>query len=72
MTVERGEGASDEIVPAALADLEDRYNNHLLCLDASDPVASVCSSSARRAASKAAFISVIASGSALGTEMRAN
>jgi hypothetical protein len=41
VTVERGGRASDEIVPAALADLEDRDNNHLLCLDTSDPAVSV-------------------------------
>ena len=41
VTVKRGDGSSDEIVPAALADLEDRDNNHLLCLDTSDPAVSV-------------------------------
>ena len=39
--VERPDGSSNEIVPVALADLEDRDNNHLLCLDTSDPVVSV-------------------------------
>jgi hypothetical protein len=37
VTVERPDGSSDEIVPAALADLGDRDNNHLLCLDTSAP-----------------------------------
>ena len=37
VTVERPDGSSDEIVPLALADLGDRDNNHLLCLDTSDP-----------------------------------
>jgi hypothetical protein len=41
VTVERGDGSRDEIVPAALADLEDRDNNHLLCLDTTDPAVSV-------------------------------
>jgi len=41
VTVEREDGSSDKIVPAALADLEDRDNNHFLCLDASDPAVSV-------------------------------
>jgi len=41
VSVRRGDGSSDEIVPAALADLEDRDNNHLLCLDTSAPVVSV-------------------------------
>ena len=41
VTVERPDGSSDEIVPAALADLGDRDNNHLLCLDTSAPAVSV-------------------------------
>jgi len=41
VTVKRGDGSSDEIIPLALADLEDRDNNHLLCLDTSDPAVSV-------------------------------
>ena len=41
VTVERADGSRDEIVPAALADLGDRDNNHLLCLDTSDPAVSV-------------------------------
>ena len=41
VTVERPDGSSDEIVPAALADLSDRDNNHLLCLDTSAPAVSV-------------------------------
>ncbi len=41
VTVKRGDGSSDEIAPAELADLGDRDNNHLLCLDTSDPAVSV-------------------------------
>ena len=41
VTVERADGSRDEIVPAALADLGDRDNNHLLCLDTPDPAVSV-------------------------------
>ena len=41
VTVERPDGSSDEIIPAALADLGDRDNNHLLCLDMSAPAVSV-------------------------------
>ena len=41
VTVERADGSRDEIVPTALADLGDRDNNHLLCLDTSDPALSV-------------------------------
>ena len=41
VTVKRGDGSSDEIVPAALADLEDGDNNHLLCLDTADSAVSV-------------------------------
>jgi hypothetical protein len=41
VTVKRGDGSSHEIVPAALADLEDGDNNHLLCLDTADPAVSV-------------------------------
>jgi len=41
VSVKRGDGSSAEIVPAALADLEDRDNNHFLCLDTSAPVVSV-------------------------------
>jgi hypothetical protein len=41
VTVEGPDGSSDEIVPAALADLGDRDNNHLLCLDTSAPAVSV-------------------------------
>ena len=41
VTVKRGDGSMDEIVPAALADLEDGDNNHLLCLDTADPAVSV-------------------------------
>lgn len=41
VTVERPDGSSDEIAPAALADLGDRDNNHLLCLDTSAAAVSV-------------------------------
>lgn len=41
VTVERPDGSADEIVPAALADLGDNDNNHLLCLDTSAPAVSV-------------------------------
>ena len=41
VTLERADGSRDEIVPAALADLGDRDNNHLLCLDTSAPAVSV-------------------------------
>ena len=41
VTVERASGSHDDIAPAALADLGDRDNNHLLCLDTSDPAVSV-------------------------------
>ncbi len=37
VTVERTDGSRDEIVPTALADLGDRDNNHLLCLDTPAP-----------------------------------
>lgn len=37
VTVARADGSSDKIVPVALADLGDGDNNHLLCLDTSDP-----------------------------------
>ncbi|MCY3927398.1 MAG: hypothetical protein OXG81_03895 [Acidobacteria bacterium] len=41
VTVKRPDGSTDEIVPAALADLGDNDNNHLLCLDTSAPAISV-------------------------------
>ena len=41
VTVVRRDGSSDEISPAALADLGDGDNNHLLCLDTADPAVSV-------------------------------
>ena len=41
VTVEREDGSPGEIVPAALADLEDGDNNHLLCLDTPDTAISV-------------------------------
>ena len=41
VTVERPDGSRDEIAPAALADLQDQDNNHLLCLDTSAPAVSV-------------------------------
>ena len=41
VSVERPDGSTDEIVPAALADLGDNDNNHLLCLDTSASAVSV-------------------------------
>jgi hypothetical protein len=41
VTVERGDGSIDDIIPAALADLGDGDNNHLLCLDTVDAAVSV-------------------------------
>ncbi|MEM9623959.1 MAG: hypothetical protein AAF993_20130 [Pseudomonadota bacterium] len=41
VTVRRENGTRETIAPAALADLEDRDNNHLLCLDTSDPAMAV-------------------------------
>ena len=41
VTVERLDGAREEVVPVALADVEDRDNNHLLCLDTSDRAVAV-------------------------------
>ena len=41
VTVRRADGSRDEVVPAALADLGDRDNNHLLCLDTSAPAVAV-------------------------------
>jgi hypothetical protein len=41
VTVIRRDGSSDDIVPAALADLGDGDNNHLLCLDTADAAVSV-------------------------------
>ncbi len=41
VTVERPDGSSDAIAPAALADLGDGDNNHHLCLDTSAPAVSV-------------------------------
>lgn len=41
VTVEREDGSTGEILPAALADLEDGDNNHLLCLDTADTALSV-------------------------------
>ena len=41
VTVQRDDGSTDEISPFALGDLEDRDNNHLLCLDTEDPALSV-------------------------------
>lgn len=37
VTVEHPDGSRNEIEPVAIADLGDRDNNHLLCLDTSDP-----------------------------------
>lgn len=39
--VKRGDGSSSEIAPAALADLGDGDNNHLLCLDTADPAVAI-------------------------------
>jgi len=41
VTVKRPDGSSDEISPVALAELEDRDNNHFLCLDTTDPATAV-------------------------------
>jgi hypothetical protein len=41
VTVERPDGSRDEIAPAALAELGDNDNNHLLCLGTADPAVSV-------------------------------
>ena len=41
VTVERPDGTRDETVPAALAELGDGDNNHLLCLGTADPAVSV-------------------------------
>lgn len=41
VTVVRPDGSKDEIMPAAIADLGDRDNNHLLCLTTTDPAISV-------------------------------
>lgn len=41
VTVERTDGSGEELIPAAIADLGDRDNNHLLCLDTADPAISV-------------------------------
>ena len=41
VTVERPDGSRDEIAPAALAELGDNDNNHLLCLSTADPAVSV-------------------------------
>ena len=41
VTVKRGDGSTQEVVPAALADLGDGDNNHLLCLDTAAPAVSV-------------------------------
>lgn len=41
VTIKASDGASEEIAPAALADLGDRDNNHLLCLATPAPVLSV-------------------------------
>lgn len=41
VTVKHEDGSSDEISPAALAELEDGDNNHFLCLDTSDRAVSV-------------------------------
>ena len=41
VTVERADGSTQEIAPAALADLDDGDNNHLLCLDTAAVAVSV-------------------------------
>ena len=41
VTVKRADGSSNEISPAALAELDDNDNNHFLCLDTADPAVSV-------------------------------
>lgn len=41
VTVKRGDDSNHEVAPAALADLEDGDNNHLLCLDTTDTAISV-------------------------------
>lgn len=41
VTVKRPDGSPEEIVPAALAELGDNDNNHLLCLSTVDPAVSV-------------------------------
>jgi hypothetical protein len=41
VTVKRADGSSDKITPVALAELEDRDNNHFLCLDTADTVVAV-------------------------------
>ncbi len=41
VTVGRPDGSREEIAPAALAELGDNDNNHLLCLDTTDPAVSV-------------------------------
>jgi hypothetical protein len=41
VTMKQQDGSNHEVVPAALADLEDGDNNHLLCLDIADTVVSV-------------------------------
>ena len=41
VTVDRADGSTDDISPAALAELDDNDNNHFLCLDTADPAVSV-------------------------------
>ena len=41
VTVKRPDSSSEEINPVALAELEDRDNNHFLCLDTTDPATAV-------------------------------
>lgn len=41
VTVKREDSSTHEVTPAALADLEDGDNNHLLCLDTTDAAISV-------------------------------
>jgi hypothetical protein len=41
VTVTHSDGSSDQVMPAALADLGDNDNNHLLCLDTAVPATAV-------------------------------
>jgi hypothetical protein len=41
VTVKRPDGSSEEINPVALAELEDRDNNHFLCLDTADAAVAI-------------------------------
>ncbi len=41
VTVRQGDGSTEDVTPAALADLGDNDNNHLLCLDTTSPATAV-------------------------------